>query len=902
MYDENSRLNALFDAAQDVDGPSDLSWMNTSVPVNILDDELVNIAPATGIHPTAVELVAGIAQAAENRIIKAWGNKPHDFKPFEKDGSHLTCCPAHDDHNPSFVATDSLDAKGNPKVLITCRAGCSQDRLIAALDDLGLWNRAPGTIEVPEAMRDTKASAAQRPIHKKSTAIIPVPSDALPPPNDHYQLGPIAKRWAYRSSTGELAFYVCRFDPNPVWLSNFEHLPKGRVEAPDGKSFRPLSYCQTEDGNRRWSWIAPSSDIPLYNAHKLAANPAAKVIVCEGEKASDAAQMIFPERVAITWYSGAKAVSKAPWAMLSRRDVLIWPDHDGAGSSAAQALLKELRQVGVASVAVLDVEALGSMNPIDPDGLRREPPPKWDAADALLENRDYTRLKAEIERLTNPLPLRAHVEVSADNIGETANLVETIVLESGLPIYRRGNALVRVGRFDEKSADGKSQQSLAMHSLNMAGLGETLESVIIFERFDARKNGLKPTHAPELLLKTLLERGKLSGLRPLVGITDIPLVRQNGTLLDIPGYDEETGIFYKPSNLALNLPANPTRDDAMAGTATFKHLFRDFPFKTEVDLSAAISAVISAVNRPTLGATPLHALSAPTPGSGKSLLATLVTIIATGSTPSFITQGEDEEELEKRVSAQMMAGRSIINIDNADRPIKGAALCNLLTSDKVSLRVLGKSETLDITSSSFILANGNNMRVANDMVRRTVLCQLDPGVERPEEREIVWDAKAEARANRGTYVSASLTILRAYQAAGAPKQKTPLGSFEGWSRLVRDALIWAGLPDPHGNAEVLADADPDKERFIAIAEQWTRNFGNQWMKVSAVIAQANLETTASKELKMALGAIAGSGHDISANRFGMYLSRFADRPIVGFKFVSRKVRSGLKEWKLEKQP
>jgi hypothetical protein len=79
--------------------------------------------------------------------------------------------------------------------------------------------------------------------------------------------------------------------------------------------------------------------------------------------------------------------------------------------------------------------------------------------------------------------------------------------------------------------------------------------------------------------------------------------------------------------------------------------------------------------------------------------------------------------------------------------------------------------------------------LADDMVRRTVASHIDPRMERPEERAITWNAKGEARRNRGNYVSACLIIMLAYSAAGAPKQMTPLGSLETWSRCVRDAIV-----------------------------------------------------------------------------------------------------------------
>jgi hypothetical protein len=95
-------------------------------------------------------LVVGIEKAGRKRRIHAWRDKSRTryFAPEEQsDGSWLTCCPAHDDHNPSFVASDAEDENGKPKLLVYCRSGCKQRELIKALDDLGLWNWAPEIID-----------------------------------------------------------------------------------------------------------------------------------------------------------------------------------------------------------------------------------------------------------------------------------------------------------------------------------------------------------------------------------------------------------------------------------------------------------------------------------------------------------------------------------------------------------------------------------------------------------------------------------------------------------------------------------------------------------------------------------------------------------------------------------
>ena len=53
---------------------------------------------------------------------------------WQNDYKFSACCPAHDDRNPSFSAKDD-----NGKILVKCFSGCTQDEVINALRDLGLW-------------------------------------------------------------------------------------------------------------------------------------------------------------------------------------------------------------------------------------------------------------------------------------------------------------------------------------------------------------------------------------------------------------------------------------------------------------------------------------------------------------------------------------------------------------------------------------------------------------------------------------------------------------------------------------------------------------------------------------------------------------------------------------------
>ena len=115
-----------------------------------------------------------------------------------------------------------------------------------------------------------------------------------------------------------------------------------------------------------------------------------------------------------------------------------------------------------------------------------------------------------------------------------------------------------------------------------------------------------------------------------------------------------------------------------------------------------------------------------------------------------------------------MAGDPVVVFDNCDKPLGGDTLCSALTQEVIAARILGKSEVPRILTNALFMATGNNLEVMGDLGRRTLLCRIDTGEERPDQIEHKFSPIDEAQKDRPTLVVAGLTILRAYEAAGRP--------------------------------------------------------------------------------------------------------------------------------------
>ncbi|PIY01085.1 MAG: hypothetical protein CO125_07230 [Hydrogenophilales bacterium CG_4_9_14_3_um_filter_59_35] len=203
-------------------------------------------------------------------------------------------------------------------------------------------------------------------------AVLPVPADAPPPPAAHSKHGKPSMCWAYHNEAGQVLCWVYRFEPK----SDGER-----------KQYLPLTYCECEELTT-WRWQGLSDPRPLYRLDKLTANAIAPVVVCEGEKAADAAALLFPDAVCTTMLNGAQAPHKSNWLPLAGRVVWLWPDNDEAGRECMAKVATLVKQAGALSVDVFNLPAFACAPGAGVDDVpclsgARSLPDKWDAADAV---------------------------------------------------------------------------------------------------------------------------------------------------------------------------------------------------------------------------------------------------------------------------------------------------------------------------------------------------------------------------------------------------------------------------------------------------------------------------------------------------------------------------------------
>ena len=200
-------------------------------------------------------------------------------------------------------------------------------------------------------------------------------------------------------------------------------------------------------------------------------------------------------------------------------------------------------------------------------------------------------------------------------------------------------------------------------------------------------------------------------------------------------------------------------------------------------------------------------------------------------------------------------------------------MCQLAERPAVRTRILGLSEAPEYECRSALIATGNNIGPRGDMVRRTLICNLDANVERPELRRFDFDPVVRVLADRALYLGAVYTIIRAYRIAGTPAVCDPLGSYLKWTSMVRAPLIWLEEADPVDSMEVARDEDPDLASLREVFAQWQQHLAAQGSLTAFQIKETACEQDSDRkpirpEFNDLLIRIAGDRGTVSTNRLG----------------------------------
>lgn len=435
--------------------------------------------------------------------------------------------------------------------------------------------------------------------------------------------------------------------------------------------------------------------------------------------------------------------------------------------------------------------------------------------------------------------------------------------------FERSGAIVKL-QTDSRTGDA------SFKDLNVAEMMRALDEVSAWQRYDKRVKDWVAIDPPENFCSHLLKAGATEGLQALFGVARQPYLRPDGSLCAKAGYDPVSRLFgvFEPND--FNVAEEPTREDAVRALERLDSLIAEFPFASAEDRSAVLAAMLTATVRVSLPLAPMFHVRAHEAGTGKSYLCAVISAFATARAGAPLAFPGSNDECDKLLLAELMRGPDVIEFDNLTTDIKPyRRLCTMLTSESVSGRVLGKSRVVAATTRVLTLSSGNNVGPVADMARRCVTINLDAKEEIPASRTFkTSDLVGELRLHRASYVSAALTVVRAWICAGQPKTACkPLASYDSWSDWCRQPLLWLERADPAASVFESMATDPERESLGLLLAAWLAKFGDGVVMARDLIQFGGKLDPDAQEMQEVLLEIAGDRERVSPRRLGWWLKK-----------------------------
>jgi hypothetical protein len=316
----------------------------------------------------------------------------------------------------------------------------------------------------------------------------------------------------------------------------------------------------------------------------------------------------------------------------------------------------------------------------------------------------------------------------------------------------------------------------------------------------------------------------------LDGVVNIPVYDKEGKLVATPGYNAHAHLWYHPPS-GLQMPEVPgCPSDAEVDAAKslfFDDLLVDFPFDDAASRAHTLAALLLPfARRLIVGPTPLHLIQAPVGGSGKGLLVNVIAIVATGHTAVGSSLPESEDEVRKKLTAELATGKPLVVIDNVDKKRELYSPALLAASTMWPLwtdRLLGQTKIISVPNDAVWVLNGNNPQLSDEVARRCLSIRIVPNTSEPWLRTgfrhpnlVRW-----ALDNRARLVHAALVLVQNWIALGRPPGTQNLGSFEAWSEVIGGILGAARVEGFLTNTRKLHEStDAETNMWIDFVEAW----------------------------------------------------------------------------------
>ena len=353
---------------------------------------------------------------------------------------------------------------------------------------------------------------------------------------------------------------------------------------------------------------------------------------------------------------------------------------------------------------------------------------------------------------------------------------------------------------------------------------------------------------PQGALAAALAPKEWPNLRPLFGIVGAPVLRPDGTLLQQPGYDPDTGL-YLASKVPLDpVPAEPAEAQVRAAREFLLTSFLgDFLWVADADKANYVGLLVTPILRSYLRTLiPFGVVTSTMPGSGKTILTCGLGMLYG---QRVLTWTSSDDELRKAITSVLADPVGTIIFDNLAEGtvIDSPVLARLITDRTWADRLLGKNTTAAFANDRVWTATGNNLRLGGDMRTRSVLVSLNPDMPHPEERTGFTipdlDQWILFPANQREVLWHLLVLVTDWTRAGAPRQAgLTMRQFTPWAEAIGGFLAHHGIKGFLANVETARDIDDEDAAWAVFLGKWHQIHKDSWLTSNELRLSADIPT------------------------------------------------------------
>lgn len=392
-------------------------------------------------------------------------------------------------------------------------------------------------------------------------------------------------------------------------------------------------------------------------------------------------------------------------------------------------------------------------------------------------------------------------------------------------------------------------------------------------------------------IKTLRHKEQ-SHVPRLRSVTTAPTMTIDGRVIQTPGMDQATGIFFMPQAQYKQVSASPSQAEIAEAKAIVEGIFSGCNFDGPASKAAALSYAFTLAFAHSLRPVPLFLFASADEHAGK----TTAVQIAQAAVCGKVVERDfpAERDLAKMLGDLTAKGAKYVLLDDAD---EGQEVASRLLSSLLTSQGLTDSDG-GATMNPIIAATAKNPDTRR-IVRRTILAQFLP---RPASER--GNVAIQAALGHRDSCWAVLTLLRAFFVAELPQpaKHEIKGSFEQWDRRVRACLIYLGYGDPDANQKLIQDlSDSDSAHHALMVQLW-RAVQRQGGALTAaqLLAMAGGEQndkTGDQELRAALlDAHPDKSEKFNAAYIGTTMRIYRDKKWRGCSIEAAKRCAGGRAW------